>query len=80
MTNQEQPILAPELTQQVVQELHAEQLMSAPEVVQQRLTICNTCEHRVLDTNNIPTCNLCGCNITMMATINFKTCPIGLWP
>lgn len=79
MTNLPEPIYAPTLTQNIVQELQTEELTSTPEVVQQRLTVCSTCEHRVSDAMQIPMCNLCGCNIVMMATMNFKTCPIGLW-
>ena len=72
-------IFAPELSNQVVQELQAEQLISSDEVIQARLAICNTCENKIFDSSNIPICKLCNCNIRMMATVNFKTCPLGLW-
>jgi hypothetical protein len=48
-----------------------------PEQTTQRLEFCMPCENNVLDV--IPKCNQCNCSISMLVTLNFKTCPIGKW-
>jgi hypothetical protein len=42
-----------------------------------RLSFCMPCEHNVLDI--IPKCNQCNCPLSSLASMNFKSCPIGKW-
>ena len=44
---------------------------------EKRISFCITCENNVLDV--IPKCSQCNCSISMLTTMNFKTCPIGKW-
>ena len=44
---------------------------------QKRISFCITCENNVLDV--IQKCSQCNCSISMLTTMNFKTCPIGKW-
>jgi len=42
-----------------------------------RISFCMPCENNVL--NVISECSQCNCSISMLTTLNFKTCPIGKW-
>lgn len=42
-----------------------------------RLEFCIPCENNILD--DIPKCSMCDCPISSLATMNFKSCPIGKW-
>jgi hypothetical protein len=44
---------------------------------QKRVSICISCEKNILDV--IPKCSECNCSISILTTLNFKTCPIGKW-
>ena len=48
-----------------------------PEETTKRLSFCMTCESNVLDV--IPKCKECDCSLSMIATLNFKTCPLEKW-
>jgi hypothetical protein len=47
------------------------------EETEKRISFCVNCEHNILDV--IPKCDECNCSISMLTTLNFKTCPIGKW-
>lgn len=49
------------------------------EVKDTRLNICSTCQYNKPNIQQIPTCEKCGCNLTMLVSMNFNNCPIGLW-
>lgn len=42
-----------------------------------RIELCVSCEKNIFDV--IPKCQECNCSISMLTTLNFKTCPIGKW-
>ena len=42
-----------------------------------RLTFCGPCEHNTMDV--FPKCTHCDCPISSLASMNFKSCPIGKW-
>jgi hypothetical protein len=42
-----------------------------------RIEFCGPCDHNVLDV--FPKCNQCDCPISSLASMNFKSCPIGKW-
>lgn len=44
---------------------------------EKRISFCITCENNVLDI--IPKCKECDCSISMLTTLNFKSCPIDKW-
>ena len=48
-----------------------------PEQTTQRLEFCMPCENNILDI--IPKCKQCDCPISSLASMSFKTCPIGKW-
>ena len=52
-------------------------LTTPPDEVTHRLSFCMPCEHNVLDV--FPKCNQCNCPISSLASMSFKTCPIGKW-
>ena len=52
-------------------------LTTSPEEVTKRLSFCMPCENNILDI--IPKCNQCDCPISSLASMNFKSCPIGKW-
>lgn len=43
----------------------------------QRLEFCMPCENNILDV--IPKCQQCDCPISSLASMVFKSCPIGKW-
>lgn len=47
------------------------------EETEKRISFCITCENNILDV--IPKCSQCMCSISILTTMNFKTCPIGKW-
>ena len=54
-----------------------EELMCNKEEISRRVLLCSECEHNILDV--IPKSEKCDCSISMVTTLNFKTCPIGKW-
>jgi hypothetical protein len=52
-------------------------LTSTQEEVLRRLEFCSPCEHNTMDV--FPKCKHCDCPISSLASMNFKTCPIGKW-
>ena len=45
-------------------------------VVQERINICNNCEHLFQPTR---TCKLCGCFVDLKTKIKTSSCPINKW-
>lgn len=54
-----------------------ESLYCDQEETLRRIKFCADCEHNVLDV--IPKCEHCDCSISIVTTLNTKTCPIGKW-
>jgi|688.fasta_scaffold1346595_2 hypothetical protein len=52
-------------------------LTTPPEEVTIRLSFCMPCENNVLDV--ISKCKQCDCPISSLASMSFKSCPIGKW-
>ncbi|MFN0053807.1 MAG: DUF6171 family protein [Planctomycetales bacterium] len=44
------------------------------EQYEERLTVCDGCEHR-----QVVACRLCGCNLPYVARSKTSQCPAGLW-
>ena len=44
---------------------------------EKRISFCVQCEFNVLDV--MPQCSQCNCSISMLTTMNFKSCPIEKW-
>jgi len=42
-----------------------------------RLEFCTTCTHMIMDI--FPKCDQCDCPISSLASMSFKSCPIGKW-
>lgn len=57
--------------------MNMEELMCTQEETTRRVEFCINCEHKILDV--IPKCEKCDCSISIVTTLNFKTCPIGKW-
>jgi len=82
MSEQTAPVVifAPEPTVLDVQEqLAQEALIVSPEETSRRLSFCNGCEHNGRNEEDIPTCVACGCNLSMLTTLSFKSCPVNKW-
>ena len=45
------------------------------ELIEQRINICNTCEHL----SAIRNCKICGCLVDGKVRLKGSTCPIGKW-
>ena len=45
----------------------------------QRLDICNTCEHKKTFFDFTEKCNLCGCIIKLKLQLDSSKCPINKW-
>jgi hypothetical protein len=58
-------------------EENADNIICNREETQKRISFCIPCEKNTLDV--IPKCSECNCSISMLTTLNFKTCPIGKW-
>lgn len=80
MTEQTAPVVifAPEPTV-LQQELAQEALTVSAEETAHRLSFCNSCEHNGRNEDDVPTCLSCGCNLSMLTTLSFKSCPINKW-
>lgn len=52
-------------------------VMCSQEETEKRVSFCIKCEHNILD--ELPKCKQCDCSISIVTTLNFKTCPIGKW-
>jgi hypothetical protein len=52
-------------------------ILVSQEETTRRLSFCMTCESNVLDV--IPKCKECNCSLSMVTTLNFKTCPLEKW-
>ena len=52
-------------------------LIVSQEETIKRLDFCLPCENLTHDV--IPKCSQCDCSISMLTTLNFKSCPIGKW-
>lgn len=52
-------------------------LTCTPEETTRRLQFCMPCENNVLEV--FPKCNQCDCPLTSLASMSFKSCPIGKW-
>jgi hypothetical protein len=74
-------VMAPELTVQEVsapvESIH--DLIIPKEQTDHRLSFCNKCEHNRLNEMKVPTCTQCGCNLSMLTSLSFKSCPINNW-
>jgi len=49
-------------------------LRTTPEVQQERLNICSTCEH-----NKLNVCKKCGCILKLKTQWANTKCPVGKW-
>lgn len=54
-------------------------LIISKEQTDYRLSFCTSCEHNGLNEFKVPTCLECGCNLSMLTTLSFKSCPINKW-
>jgi hypothetical protein len=55
-------------------------IQCTPEETQTRLATCQSCENFSADPDTfITSCTGCGCHISFMTTLNFKSCPKGNW-
>ena len=73
---------APDLSQIVEKELGpvtTHDIIVAAEVTEYRLKFCNPCEKNGMNEVNVPTCLECGCNLSMLTTLSFKSCPLNKW-
>ena len=52
-------------------------LTSTQEETSRRLEFCGPCENNIMDI--FPKCKQCDCPISSLASMSFKTCPIGKW-
>ena len=52
-------------------------LTSTQEETLRRLKFCGLCENNIMDI--FPKCKQCDCPISSLASMSFKTCPIGKW-
>ena len=50
-----------------------------PEESALRLDLCKNCVNFVFDEDNNTICSGTGCNISLMTTYNFKSCPLEKW-
>ena len=51
-----------------------EEIKASPELYEERLAICKTCERLISGM-----CNACGCFVEMRAAINSNNCPYDKW-
>lgn len=74
-------VMAPEATvQEAPQPVELTHDLIVPkEETDRRLSFCIGCEHNGHNEMNIPTCLSCGCNLSMLTTLSFKSCPINKW-
>jgi hypothetical protein len=73
---------APEIIDVITQELSPQSthdLIVSTEETQRRLSFCINCEHLGHNESNVPICLECGCNMSMLTTMSFKSCPINKW-
>lgn len=73
---------APDVTQLVEQELGpvpTHDVIVDKTVTEYRLSFCIPCEKNGKNTDNVPTCLECGCNLSMLTTLSFKSCPLNKW-
>lgn len=45
-----------------------------------RMRVCKPCEHIKTGLLRAPSCNLCGCNLSLKARVANAECPLGKWP
>lgn len=53
------------------------QQMATPELKQERIDICNSCEHLIKVTSQ---CSKCGCFVHAKASLFVTKCPLNKWP
>lgn len=74
------PFVQPTQSLPVQEEIsEVEHILVTPDITQARLELCLSCENLDNNVQDIPKCLQCDCSISMLTTINFKTCPIGKW-
>lgn len=82
MNNTAPFVLAPEIIEVITHEVAPQlthDLIVPAEETQRRLSFCNECEHKGNNEFNVPTCLECGCNMSMLTAMSFKSCPINKW-
>jgi hypothetical protein len=60
-----------------VEILSTEDISCSQEETHNRLSFCKGCEHFIFD--DYTKCELSGCLINLMTTMQFKSCPKGNW-
>lgn len=50
-------------------------VLSSPEEIQEKLAICQSCEH--LNTDRV--CTACGCGVDLKVKKRTTSCPLGKW-
>lgn len=74
------PFIKPTIPNNTEEEtLPVQDILVTPDITNDRLSHCLSCENLNNDTTDIPKCRVCDCSISMLTTISFKTCPIGKW-
>lgn len=78
--NDTAPFVKPTIPNNVNEEiLPVQDILVTPDITNNRLIHCLSCENLNKEISDIPKCNQCDCSISMLTTISFKTCPIGKW-
>lgn len=67
------------VTQELGPQISTHDLIVSSAETARRLSYCNGCEHNGLNDYSVPTCLKCGCNMSMLTTMSFKSCPINKW-
>lgn len=50
-------------------------LIAEPEIVEQRISLCNSCEHL----SGLRNCKRCGCFVDAKTILKNTNCPVGKW-
>lgn len=59
--------------------MNDEELYCTVEEVFARVEFCKVCENFDIDEQGLTKCKETGCNINMMSSFKFKSCPKGNW-
>ena len=62
----------------IVEDVINDNIECDEEVKNARLSSCISCD-KFQVVEDITKCSECGCNINLLITYTFKTCPIGKW-
>jgi len=59
--------------------LKGNKVLVPEDIVEERLTICDSCEYLLTTKKNRPKCSKCGCFMDVKAHIATSSCPVHKW-